>query len=162
MPWKRKSSAMSIEIYFCTIFFITLACVHLVICLLIYFRLAALLFNTLQSISTSPIHSSTINAHLQLPVLATDCTGSCKSNYHTTTTTTVPFFVVSIRFYLYFFLQFLNHWFPNDNNDNSIKRLTWSWIDHLNKHLSKGDSCTFRYGRQLITKRSLAMFGHVG
>jgi hypothetical protein len=43
---------MSIEIYFCTIFFISFACVHLVICLLIYFRLAAMLLNILKCIST--------------------------------------------------------------------------------------------------------------
>ena len=32
-------------------------------------------------------------AMLQVMVIGTDCTGSCKSNYHTITTTTAPIFL---------------------------------------------------------------------
>jgi hypothetical protein len=38
-----------------------------------------------------------------LVVIGTDCTGSCKSNYHMITTTTVPFNIGPYGFFFFFF-----------------------------------------------------------
>ena len=40
-------------------------------------------------ISSTPHHEQGLNSKL-LVVIDTDCTGSCKSNYHTITVTTAP------------------------------------------------------------------------
>ena len=55
-------------------------------------------------VSSTPRHERGLNSQTTVVVIGTDCTGSCKSNYHTITTTTVPIRkMVCWWYYLQFF-----------------------------------------------------------
>ena len=49
-------------------------------------------------VSSTPRHERDLNSQLTLVVIGTDCTGSCKSNYHMIMTTTAPHMIIHVHF----------------------------------------------------------------